>query len=589
MKHQSIVLGVCVGLAGGCGDDSAGRTGSGSASQTGTITATATDSSTDGTDSMTSVSDSAEGSATTTDTTETGSPTTGTTESTTGPTSGPSSDTDASDTDTAGTGTTGGSTVCDPGETTCLSETQFATCVDDGSEFGLPQDCAATQTCLAGQCYAYCDLVEATPSSIGCSFLTAKADNFDSNVNQPEAHDSLTAGNVSSEQTVNAQLYFVPIGGAAEQAVGAAVQIPPQGTYTWVLDTPEIDSQSLLRTGGVYRLETDIPVAAYRHSPISAVATNDSSMLLPEHALTGNYIVASYPATINAYPSYFMALGVQDGTLVDFTVTGATAGGTGVPALAAGGSTQIAMDRYDLLNVVVQQQQGGDLSGTVISATGSLVVLGATECANVPSSSTTFCDHLEEIMLPLEYWGQEYVGAHAPQRGNETYHWRVYAGDDNVTIETNPAQPGFPVTLDQGEFHQFATQQSFMFTGNGPFMPVQYLEGQNGGAGTGDPSMYQMVPVEQFLPSYAFVTGESYTQHYAQIIRPLGGADVFVDGVMVTGYDAVGAYEVADWPVTEGAHFAESEDEFGLIQVGYTGVTSYGYPGGMQLEIINPQ
>ena len=59
-------------------------------------------------------------------------------------------------------------------------------------------------------------------------------------------------------------------------------------------------------------------------------------------------------------------------------------------------------------------------------------------------------------------------------------------------------------------------------------------------------------------------------------------------GVEVTGFEAVGAFEVADWPIAEGAHVASSEDPFGIIQVGYTGVTSYAYPGGLALGFINP-
>jgi hypothetical protein len=119
-------------------------------------------------------------------------------------------------------------------------------------------------------------------------------------------------------------------------------------------------------------------------------------------------------------------------------------------------------------------------------------------------------------------------------------------------------------------------------------LPVQYLEGQSGGAGTGDPAMITSVPTEQFLDRYAFVTGTNYQQHYAQIIRPLGGAEVFIDGNMVGGYYQVGNYQVADVLIGEGGHFATSDQPFGIIQVGYTPVTSYGYPGGMQLEIINP-
>jgi len=98
-----------------------------------------------------------------------------------------------------------------------------------------------------------------------------------------------------------------------------------------------------------------------------------------------------------------------------------------------------------------------------------------------------------------------------------------------------------------------------------------------------------MIPVEQFLDRYAFVTGTGYSVHYAQIIRTKGGPDVLVDGAIVGGYYTVGEYEVADYKISEGAHLAESNAAFGVINVGYTGVTSYAYPGGLKLAVINPQ
>ena len=72
-----------------------------------------------------------------------------------------------------------------------------------------------------------------------------------------------------------------------------------------------------------------------------------------------------------------------------------------------------------------------------------------------------------------------------------------------------------------------------------------------GGAGTGDPASYQMVPTEQYLPRYVFVTGVGYDLNYVQVTRPLGGADVFVDGVLVTGY-----YQVSmQVTVTKASHY----------------------------------
>jgi hypothetical protein len=305
-------------------------------------------------------------------------------------------------------------------------------------------------------------------------------------------------------------------------------------------------------------------------------------MLIPDHAQGQNYIAATYSHNVSG-PPYFNVIGIHDGTIVSWEPPQATTAGSGVPAVAAFGMGQVVLDEYDMLQVVTPN----DMSGTIITTSEPAWVVAAMPCVNVPSN-VTFCDHIEEQLLPLEYWGMEYVAAHAPQRGNEDYYWRVFSGADAVTITTNPPQPMTPAVLDRGEWIEFSTQDSFMITADGPFMPVQYLEGQNGGAGTGDPASYQMVPTEQYLPRYVFVTGVGYDLNYVQITRPLGGADVVVDGVVVQGYYSVGGFEVADHPIVSGAHVAESDDPFGVTQVGYTDVTSYAYPGGLSLKQINP-
>ncbi len=228
-----------------------------------------------------------------------------------------------------------------------------------------------------------------------------------------------------------------------------------------------------------------------------------------------------------------------------------------------------------------------DLSGTIIESDEPVWVNSGLPCANIPAG-TGWCGHIEELLIPVEYWGQHYVGPHAPRRGGEEFWWRLYAGRDGVTIDADPAQPGLPVTLQRGEFFQFTTLEHLVFEGDGAFMPVQYLEGQTGGAGTGDPASYQMVPTEQFLDRYVFVTGYGYDYDYVQVTRPLDADDVFVDDELVSGYERVGGFEVATVQVSEGAHFAKSETPFGIIQIGYFDATAYGYPGGLALDPINP-
>ncbi len=421
-----------------------------------------------------------------------------------------------------------------------------------------------------------CEEAVMVQSTVGCSFHANKMQNF---IEEPT---SLVIGNVSQTMDVTAQLYF-GTGGGSEQPEGAPVVVGPGMTYEFILNKPpEPGDVTVLRDGGAFRVETDLPVVAYQHSPISAVAHNDSSMLIPDHALGKFHVVASWQGNIGS-PSMFNVVGVEPQTMVTWTPPNGSSAGGGIAAVAPGGMGMAAVGALDLLQVI----SSGDMSGTIVETSKPAWVVGAVPCVNIPSG-VTFCDHIEELLIPLEYWGTSYVGAHAPTRGNESYWWRIYSGADGVTVTTTPPQAGTPVLLDRGEFHEFSTKESFMISADGPIMPVQYLEGQNGGAGTGDPASYQMVPTEQFLPRYVFVTGKGYTENYVQVIRPTGAPDVLVDGAVVTGYVAVGGFEVADWSISEGSHVAASDEPFGITVVGYTNVTSYAYPGGLALGFINP-
>jgi hypothetical protein len=476
--------------------------------------------------------------------------------------------------------------LCTPNEKTCLDADKTQTCSNDGLAWLPPVNCGNTEGCNSGNCLPLCDLVQLNPSSIGCSFTANRMDNFYANEN-----DSIVVGNISKTKTVSVQLYRTPTNSNTEQAQGAAVNIPPGGTTTFTLTEATIDKVSRLRVGGSYRVQSNLPVIAYQHSPLGQIFTNDASMLLPDYALKQNYVVASWRDALGSYPSYFNVVAIQPNTVVKWTPPIATLAGTGVPAVAANATGQVTLNRADTLQVRVANSL--DISGTIIEADKPIWVVGATECTNVPNNSCLYCDHVEDMMLPLDYWGKEYVGAPSPKRGTEKHHWRVFAGEDNITITTEPAQPGTPIVLaKKGQFKDIVVNNStrFVFKSDKPFMPVQYLESQTCGANTGDPAMYQMIPVEQFLPSYAFATGTgNYPLNYVQIIRQAGGAAVTVDGVTVTGYYTVGAYEVADWSISLGSHFAESTQPFGIVGVGYSNATSYAYPGGLQLKEINPQ
>jgi hypothetical protein len=229
-------------------------------------------------------------------------------------------------------------------------------------------------------------------------------------------------------------------------------------------------------------------------------------------------------------------------------------------------------------------------------------------------------------MIPLEYWGSTYVAAHSPDRDTEEHHWRVFAGTDNMTVTADPPVVDPMVFEERGDWLEFKVDNAVSFvlqSDDGVFMPVQYLqsarfpdppnpEPEDKSTTKGDPSMYQMIPVEQFLNRYVFATALNFELNYVQVTRRAGGAEVFLDGEPLTApFVAVGDYEVADELLEiDGAHVIESADPFGIIQVGYssgeldmdcdledqyidpkgmhtrTCRSSYAYPGGMKSEPI---
>ncbi len=474
--------------------------------------------------------------------------------------------------------------ICVPGTKGCADSKTWQLCNADGTAYEPGGTCTEKESCesISG-CVSLCAAAAKQPSSVGCSFFALNMDNFNE-ANQ----DAVVVGNTSP--TLTAVVDFLASPGGVETALESGAQIPPLGQHTfWIPNgtADVIESVSLLRKGGSFRVRSDIPVIAYQHSPVQAQATNDASCLIPESSLGNRYIVAAYTDALGAHPSYFNVVAAQDNTTVTFTVPVATQAGTGVPALQAGGSSSVVMNRYDTLQVVAPSS---DVTGTEIVSTAPVAVFGAVECAQVPAGYT-YCDHLEEQSIPVRNWGRKYVAAHAPKRsGSERYYWRVLGQTDATTITSDPPQTGFPITLSSGQFHEFWTQESFMLEGDKPFAAFQYVSGQNAfGAGTGDPAMITAIPVEQFLKSYVILTPTGYSQDYVQIVRT-SNEQVLVDGAAVpdSEYYSVGGYTVADHVVAAGAHVLTSTGAFGIVGVGYTNVTSYGYPGGFALKDLTP-
>jgi hypothetical protein len=219
-----------------------------------------------------------------------------------------------------------------------------------------------------------------------------------------------------------------------------------------------------------------------------------------------------------------------------------------------------------------------------------------------PGAATGFpysVDALLEAMLPLSTWGLQYVAASA-QHGNPFLYstlWRVLASQDDTTVTfENPGAltgvPAMPQSLDAGEFIEFRVEGSganpgdFYITADRPVMPAEWLAGET--------AYVQMVPVEQFLPRYIFITTAYYADKLT-FIRPLDSPVTLDGGAPAAAWiPAGGGHEVLWMPIDidNTPHVVDSmagelADPVGILISGNGGACSYAYIGGLNQERIN--
>jgi hypothetical protein len=369
---------------------------------------------------------------------------------------------------------------------------------------------------------------------------------------------------------------------------------------------PRMDVDGTGITQNAVHIRSSMPVIAHQFNPLNneRVYSNDASLLLPVNALGQQYYVMNWPTQVLACipnfcpPSqhaYITIVATSPGdTAVLVNSTARIAPGGGINEIPPNVGRNFVLQQGDVLNLEARAGLGSrenDLTGTFVAANQPIAVFAGHEQAVIGNNSeleSCCADHLEQQLFPLESWGQYYVANFSPGRGEKVDHWRIVAGEDNVTITTNPPQPGANnVTLNRGQFVQFYSGQSFEVRGTGKILVGQFLvSAQQTSAGTGDPAFTLMVPVERFREDYYVLTPSGYSSDYLVIVRPSGVA-ITLDAVPVseTSFSPVGSgqYEIASVSVTAGVHVLEGSAPFGVTAYGFNRAVSYAYPGGLDL------
>ncbi|MFO0680786.1 MAG: IgGFc-binding protein [Sandaracinus sp.] len=556
-----------------------------------------------------------------------------------------------------------------PGVSSICRGSSSIACNADGTE-GAVTDCSSMGGgCIPNLgCSNPCTQAEQNNSYIGCEYWPVATLN-----NVLVARDSTTGAPIGRESFHFAVAVANPGSAAATVTVDragaqiASVSVAPGGLEViqlpWdeQLQNPGNDTgivPSVLARNAAYHLVSSLPVTVYQFNPLEYETTgslpdtlgmtvnsfsNDASLLLPTHALTGNYLAiarathqlerTAHPAgrpnmilqdVISVSPGFMTLVAVDDNTEVDITFTAHVTASTdgAVQAFAPGQTGHFSMNRADVLQITSDAPSACaplpqhdtvpngiyeievyycavgddyDLTGSLVRTTsGRVSMVSGHNCAFVPANRWA-CDHLEEGMFPLETWGMSaFVTVTQPLRGEPNL-IRILSGDDGNQLTFDPPGVQAPMTLNRGQYAEFEASQSFRVTGTGSINVAQFLVGQDyAGIGSspagasGDPSESLAIPTEQYRSSYTFLAPSTYQQNFVEISAPTGST-VMLDGNAVSGFTAVGStgFGVATAQVNGGVHSISSSERFGIVVYGFGSYTSYMYPGGLDLQRIN--
>lgn len=553
-------------------------------------------------------------------------------------------------------GTGGGVVVvptCSAERRECSSDLTQIVC--DGE---VVETCAPDQACANAECRPACEAARLSKNTVGCEYLAM----------QPETHTrggchALFVANASSVST----RLGLEWGGASTSLDVDGFAAIPTGSGRELTYTPLVDGElpagqvAILFLSGVdtpgstiacpipaavpgatasfdvtqettaiypaFRLTSTMPVVAYDIYPYGGAgsAITSASLLIPTSAWDTNYVAAlAAPPSAEAQFPWLQVIAAEDETHVTLLPSADIVGG----ARVAPGSADVPVEYVLNQGEVLHLAQEHDLTGTVVSSTKPVGVVGGARCMSIPASAS-YCDAGHQMIPPVRALGHEYVGVRPRNRctNEEEAPYRIVGAVDGTLLSYEPAAPaGAPSTIGAREIAEFATSEPFVVRsqdGDHPFYMSVHMTGAStvsgcddfGEGAPGDPETVNVIPPAQFLTRYLFFTDPTYPETNLVFVRqrgPEGFEDVELDcaGVL-TGWAPVGSsgeYEYTRLDLVRGnfepqngcdtgVREATSKAPFGITVWGWgfeevggvrlgAAAVSYGYPAGASVRAV---
>lgn len=219
-------------------------------------------------------------------------------------------------------------------------------------------------------------------------------------------------------------------------------------------------------------------------------------------------------------------------------------------------------------------------------------------------------DCLIEQIFSVDKWGKNAFVIPYEQPRNQTDIgsdlYRVMAALDNTEIFVNGS---LFVVLNKGQFFEDKIYNALNIEATGPIIVAEFKKTSQDNFNSylnplGDPFMMIVPPKEQFMTNYSVIntqayentisgkTNSVYRQHFIAIVCQDTIKDkITIDGSFIApnlfNKIQTSSYSYANVEVLQGPHVVDSPDKIGLYVYGYGHANSYGYTGGMSMQILD--
>ncbi len=341
--------------------------------------------------------------------------------------------------------------------------------------------------------------------------------------------------------------------------------------------------------------------------------TSDGTVVLPSYSHGKEYVVAAatalYVSAAVDLPSEFIVIATIDNTVVTITPS-QDIRKEGVPTeikYPKNVPFNVTLNKGECIQYQTTQSQDipWDLSGTKISSTEPIAVVGASACPFIPADP--YCDHVLEMIPPVDTWGKTYYSSQFVGRkwGGDSF--LAIASKDNQSIYRNG---NLYATINKFETYlRDDITGANAWTSDAPFLLVQYINSATYGVpsgqprNTGDPAMVVLFPADAAQNNVTFITpdvlpssGQTSFTHYVNILlRTSSVGNTMMDGKPITSYSPINRTPISgsNWEafridkVGVGRHSLTSDSGVSVYAYGYYADDSYAWSAPGTLLPIN--